>query len=103
MATNHIANPIVFRLTPAALDLVVATWGDVDIVYQRRSGETHAFNEVTTHLLECLSEGPATLSDLLCRVALHFDVEPEELTQDAFLRVTSRLEELGLIEATSCR
>ena len=56
--TTHNATPaVVFRLSRAAEDLVIENWGGIHTVYQRASGETHAFNEVTMALVECLRQG----------------------------------------------
>jgi len=100
--TTHNATPaVVFRLSLAAEDLVIENWGGIHTVYQRASGETHAFNEVTMALVDCLRQGPASFDHILRCVAADFGVREEELVAGEFMPVALRLEDLGLIERTA--
>ncbi len=87
-----------FRLSRAAEDLVIEDWGGIQTVFQRASGETHAFNEGTVALIECLRQGPASFDHILRSVAAICEFREVELVADEIARVVLRLEELGLIE-----
>ena len=100
VTTLNAAPSAVYRLSRAAEDLVIENWGGIHTVYQRASGETHAFNEVTMALVDCLRPGPASFAEILQCVAADFGVRAEELVAADFDQMVLRLEELGLIERT---
>ena len=100
MTTLNATPSVVYRLSRAAEDLVIENWGGIHTVYQRASGETHAFNEVTMALVDCLRPAPAAFADILQCVAADFGVRAEELVAAEFEQMVLRLEELGLIERT---
>lgn len=93
----HSVQPI-YQLTPAAAELAIVDWDGIHAVYQRPSGETHAFNDVTVAILRCLREGSGTLSAIVKRVATALGAEGDEVLDENFIGVVARLEELGLIE-----
>ena len=74
------------------------TWGDIYLIYQRASGETHAFNETTAEILRCLATGVLDLRELIERVAAGFETDPEVLSERDFATVTERLVHLGMVE-----
>ena len=98
VTTLNAALPDVYRLSRAAEDLVIENWGGIHTVYQRASGETHAFNEVTMALIDCLRQGPRHFAGILQCVAAEFGLRAEELVAADFEQMVLRLEELGLIE-----
>jgi PqqD family protein of HPr-rel-A system len=78
--------------------LLVEDWVDSYAVYQRASGETHVFNDVTMTLLSCIRHNPASVELLVARVAEELEIPRENAVPSDFLDVVARLEELGLIE-----
>ena len=92
------ATTSIYRLTSSGRDLVQESWGDLHVVYQRTSGETHVFNKATTTTLECLGHGPVAMEELVGLVASAMGVNEEDLASDDFLAVAARLDELGLVE-----
>ena len=89
-----------YRLTPAGRDLALHCWDDVHLVHQRRSGETHVFNETTASTLACLNDTPVSLATIVERVADSVGVDQGDLVTKDFSGVLSRLDELGLVDAS---
>lgn len=85
-------------LTPAGRDTVWRHWDDIYVIYQRASGETHAFNETTAEILRCLAGGAMDLRGLIERVAAVFETDPDGFSEPDFQAVTERLVHLGLVE-----
>lgn len=97
MGNTNDTSPL-FGLTKAGRELIWRRWNDTYIVYQRTSGETHAFNETTAEILRCLQGGPSTLKDLVARIAASLDIDPTDLSSTDFQRLLNRLEHLGMAE-----
>lgn len=80
------------------MDAVWRHWEGVFVIYQRASGETHAFNKTTAEILRCLQDGSLSLRDLMERVAMGFGTDPTEFSPLEFKRLLDRLEHLGMAE-----
>ncbi len=91
----------VYRATLASASLLVEEWEHTYSVYQRASGETHVFNDVTAAFLDCVCEAPGSLESVVARVALALGIAGDAVDTDDFRDVVARLEELGLIERTN--
>jgi len=98
MARNAQNSDSIYRLTAASDALVIVDWDGVNAVYQRVSGETHVFNDVTVSFLYCLRAGSGTVGTIVNRLAAAFGAAEEEVHVENFVDAVVRLEELGLIE-----
>jgi PqqD family protein of HPr-rel-A system len=78
--------------------LIWKDWGDVFIVYQPSSTETHVFNDTTYFLLDALANGLLPLATLREKTAESLQTSIDELSLDEINFAVARLEELGLVE-----
>jgi len=79
-------------------NLVWQDWGDVFIVYQPSSAETHVFNETTALILSCLECGALSTKAVRDLTEEALGVDQGELVDDDLTFAIQRLNELGLIE-----
>ena len=88
-----------FILSPAGNSIQWQEWGDVYIVYQPSSAETHVFNETTALILKYLKQGSRSIQAVKDWTENAPEVGQGDLATDAFAFATQRPEELGLIES----
>lgn len=88
-----------FILSPAGNSIQWQEWGDVYIVYQPSSAETHVFNETTALILKYLKQGSRSIQAVKDWTENALEVGQGALATDDFAFATKRLEELGLIES----
>ena len=86
-------------LMAAGRGLIWQDWGDVYLVYQPSSAETHVFNETTAQILKCLEHVSLSTATAKKRTEAALGVDLGELAADDFSFATMRLEELGLVES----
>lgn len=90
-------------LTAAGRNLVFQEFEDVWLAYQRDSGETHVFNEITMAILHELHAGTVSAQELPARVAVQLALAPSELAEIDFLPAIERLEHLGILDWPDAR
>jgi PqqD family protein of HPr-rel-A system len=86
--------------TRAAAELAWVDWGDVYIVYQPSSAETHVFNETTALILKVLEQGALSLKDVIEQIGQALGAVEDELIGEDVRLAVQRLEVLGLIEGS---
>lgn len=87
-----------FVLTPSSRELVWQDWGDVYIVFQPSSTETHVFNDITATVLQSMVIGALTMDDIKNYTAHALNFEHDELPIEDLSFALGRLDELGLVE-----
>lgn len=85
-------------MSPAGLELDWQDWGDVYIVYQPSSTETHVFNDITAAILHSLEKNALTMAGVADRIAKDLGLVRDELSGSDLTFALERLEELGLVE-----
>lgn len=97
--TCYTAKAETFILSPAGNSIQWQEWGDIYIVYQPSSAETHVFNETTALILKYLKQGSRSIQAVKDWTENALEVGQGALATDDFAFATQRLEELGLIES----
>jgi PqqD family protein of HPr-rel-A system len=85
-------------LTPSGKSLIWQDWGDLFIVYQPSSTETHLFNDTTAAVVQSLEKSPLSSAELFSAVSSTLMCTGDALSESDLSFVTDRLEELGLID-----
>lgn len=77
--------------------IVIEHLGAIDLLYHCRSGATHLVAAPMPQILEALGEGPATVADLIGRLAAQFDFDAEEDMASLLEQRLAELAALGLV------
>lgn len=87
-----------FRLHPIA-SFNWGSWGDEHVVFDESSGQTHLLDSMKAYILEVLSDGSTSSSNLVCLLEQALVVPADADLHDVVLRALEQLERAQLIEA----
>lgn len=71
------------------------------MVFDEASGQTHLLDPVKAYILELLSDGPASIADLMPSLMNVLVVRTDEHPQDLMAGALEQLERSHLVEAVS--
>lgn len=95
MSAGPFSNDMVWHV--CADDLHFADLGDVETVFDKRSGDTHILNFLSKALLDCLARSPLTLRELEPRVLEEIEMTAEDCPFSLIKSTLLQLDELGLV------
>ena len=87
---------------PEQAKLSIQIWGDTAVIYYSLSGQTHLLNALAYEVLLLLQASPETISTLISKLGVIFEVEDKADLTIQIQKLTSEFENLGLIESTQC-
>ena len=79
-------------------NLLMKSWDDGVIVYNRDSGTTHLLNPTAGQVLYCLADSHCSAAELSHRLALQNDLESDAELDHTIEDLLKQLDSLGLIE-----
>ncbi|NOR79721.1 MAG: HPr-rel-A system PqqD family peptide chaperone [Methyloprofundus sp.] len=87
---------------PEQAKLSIQIWGDTAVIYYSLSGQTHLLNGLACEVLQLLQASPETISTLISKLGVIFEVEDKADLRLQLQKLASEFETLGLIESTQC-
>lgn len=79
-------------------NLLFSALGDVEAVFDRRSGDTHILNFLSKALLDCLARSPMTVLELELSVLAEIEMTSEDCPFSLIEATLVQLDELGLVQ-----